>query len=47
MNFTIEAARDDADREACARMMCTSDPWVTLGRTYERCLTAEIGRAHV
>lgn len=40
MTVTIEPARDDADREACARMMCTSDPWVTLGRTYERCLTA-------
>lgn len=40
MNFTIEPARSDADREACARMMCSSDPWVTLGRTFERCLTA-------
>lgn len=40
MNFTIEPARNDTDREACARIMCTSDPWVTLGRTYERCLTA-------
>lgn len=39
MNVTIEPARSDADREACARMMCSSDPWVTLGRTYERCLT--------
>lgn len=40
MNATIEPARSDADREACARMMCSSDPWVTLGRTFERCLTA-------
>lgn len=40
MHFTIEPARNDTDREACARIMCTSDPWVTLGRTYERCLTA-------
>lgn len=40
MSVTIEPARNDADREACARMMCTSDPWVTLGRTFERCLTA-------
>ncbi len=40
MTVTIEPARSDADREACARMMCSSDPWVTLGRTFERCLTA-------
>lgn len=40
MNATIEPACSDADREACARMMCSSDPWVTLGRTFERCLTA-------
>lgn len=40
MNATIEPARSDADREACARMMCSSDPWITLGRTYERCLAA-------
>ena len=40
MNVTIKPARDDADREACAHMMCTSDPWVTLGRDFARCLTA-------
>ncbi|MBA4071199.1 MAG: N-acetyltransferase [Gemmatimonas sp.] len=40
MNFTIELARDAADREACARMMSESDPWITLGRDFARCLTA-------
>lgn len=25
----------DADRERCARIMSSSDPWLTLGRTYE------------
>jgi len=40
MTVTIEPARDTADREACARMMCETDPWITLGRSYERCLTA-------
>ena len=40
MTATIEPARDDADREACARMMSESDPWVTLGRDFARCLTA-------
>ena len=36
----IEAAKDDADRAACAHMMCETDPWITLGRGYERCLAA-------
>lgn len=40
MTVTIEPARDAADRDACAQMMCTSDPWVTLGRDFARCLTA-------
>ena len=40
MPVTIEAAKDDADRAACARMMCETDPWITLGRGYERCLAA-------
>ncbi|HEY3287933.1 MAG TPA: GNAT family N-acetyltransferase [Gemmatimonadaceae bacterium] len=40
MPIIIEPARDDADRAACARMMCESDPWITLGRSYDRCLTA-------
>ena len=39
LNITIEASRDAADRQACARMMCTSEPWVTLRRDYDRCLT--------
>lgn len=30
----IRLARDRADREACARLMATSEPWVTLGRSY-------------
>ncbi|MBW7932626.1 MAG: GNAT family N-acetyltransferase [Gemmatimonadaceae bacterium] len=40
MPLPIEPARDDADRAACAQMMCTTDPWVTLGRSFERCLAA-------
>ncbi len=40
MPALIEPARDDADRATCARMMCETDPWITLGRSYERCLTA-------
>jgi ribosomal protein S18 acetylase RimI-like enzyme len=40
MTVTIEPARDAADRESCARMMCSTDPWITLGRSYERCLAA-------
>jgi ribosomal protein S18 acetylase RimI-like enzyme len=38
LNVTIEASRDAADRQACARMMSTSEPWITLQRDYDRCL---------
>lgn len=40
MPVTIVPARDAADHEACARMMAASEPWITLGRSYERCLAA-------
>lgn len=39
MPVLIEPARDDADRAACARMMSASEPWITLGRDFARCLT--------
>jgi len=38
MNVTIESARTATDREACARMMSSSEPWITLGRDHDRCL---------
>jgi ribosomal protein S18 acetylase RimI-like enzyme len=31
---------DDKVISACALMMATSDPWITLGMKYEQCLTA-------
>jgi [ribosomal protein S18]-alanine N-acetyltransferase len=34
-DLTILRLDSDADRERCARLMSTSDPWLTLGRTYE------------
>ena len=39
MTATIEPARDAADRESCARMMSATEPWITLGRDHDRCLT--------
>ena len=33
--FTILPLDSDADRQRCARVMSSSEPWVTLGRTYE------------
>ena len=39
MNVTIQPATSAADREACARMMSSSEPWITLGRDYGRCVT--------
>ena len=38
--MTIEPVASDSDREACARIMAASDPWITLGVTYERALAA-------
>lgn len=38
MNLTIRAPGTDADLEACAGLMASSEPWVTLGRTYEASL---------
>ena len=29
---------DDAEARACATIMATTDPWLTLGRTFDRCL---------
>ena len=29
---------DEAQTAACARIMAGSEPWLTLGRSYERCL---------
>ena len=31
------ASPDEARK--CAEMMCATDPWITLGRTYDQCLT--------
>ena len=36
-DITIDVA-DDADREWCARLMASSEPWVTLGRDFATCL---------
>jgi ribosomal protein S18 acetylase RimI-like enzyme len=40
MKVTIQPGTSTADREACARMMSSSEPWITLGRDYARCVTA-------
>jgi [ribosomal protein S18]-alanine N-acetyltransferase len=29
---------DDSEARACAAIMATTDPWLTLGRTFDRCL---------
>jgi ribosomal protein S18 acetylase RimI-like enzyme len=34
----IRPLADDAEAHACATIMATSDPWITLGRSYDRCL---------
>ena len=36
--FTIAPLIAEKDIETCAALMSRNDPWVTLGRTYEKCL---------
>ena len=37
-SLVIERLHSEADAQACARLMASSEPWVTLGRTYETSL---------
>ena len=34
----IRPLATDAEARACATLMATSDPWITIGRTYEQAL---------
>jgi ribosomal protein S18 acetylase RimI-like enzyme len=34
----IRPIADDAEARVCAAIMATTDPWVALGRTFDRCL---------
>jgi ribosomal protein S18 acetylase RimI-like enzyme len=36
----IRLLADDVEAQACASIMATNDPWITLGRTFDRCLEA-------
>jgi [ribosomal protein S18]-alanine N-acetyltransferase len=38
MRFTCQPMFEEADIQAAARLMASNEPWVTLGRTYEKCL---------
>lgn len=42
----IVPLRDAADAEACARIMSTTDPWITLGRDHARCLAVVQAPTH-
>lgn len=35
----IQPLSSDAEAQACAQMMASSEPWKTLGRTYDACLS--------
>ena len=35
---SIVSLSDEEDARACARLMCSSEPWITLGRSYEASL---------
>ena len=34
----IRLLADDVEARACATIMATTEPWITLGRTFDRCL---------
>lgn len=36
--IVVRALESDDEARACARIMATSEPWVTIGRTYEESL---------
>jgi ribosomal-protein-alanine N-acetyltransferase len=36
--ISITPLSDEEDSRACARLMCSSEPWITLGRSYETSL---------
>jgi ribosomal protein S18 acetylase RimI-like enzyme len=36
--MNVRPLASQAEAEQCARMMCATDPWLTLGRTYDECL---------
>jgi [ribosomal protein S18]-alanine N-acetyltransferase len=36
--ISIVSLADEEDARACARLMCSSEPWITLGRSYETSL---------
>jgi [ribosomal protein S18]-alanine N-acetyltransferase len=36
---SITRLENEAEAHACARLMASSEPWITLGRSYEECLT--------
>jgi ribosomal protein S18 acetylase RimI-like enzyme len=35
LNLSIRPFEESGDLEVCARMMCSSEPWITLERGYE------------
>jgi len=37
-NVEVRGAQTDDEKLACAHIMATSEPWITLGRTFDRCL---------
>ena len=39
-DYTISLTHDPEEFEVCARMMSLSDPWITLGIDYNKCLKA-------
>ena len=38
LNGSITRLHNEADAQRCAHLMASSEPWLTLGRTYEACL---------
>jgi len=43
--LSIKLTADPEDFEVCALMMSVTDPWITLGLSYDQCLNAFEGRS--
>lgn len=40
MNIEVRRLSEEDEARRCAQMMCSTEPWLTLGRTYDECLAA-------
>lgn len=40
MDIDVRRLSNDDEARRCAQMMCSTEPWLTIGRTFDECLAA-------